>query len=76
MDHAAQVLSTWSVSSKLLQAALMVSWGLLATLTSPLAAITIAGVLLLGTPLLLPPARLFDPPSCGRLRPTTRTSVR
>ncbi len=53
-DHAAQVLSTWSVSSKLLQAALMVIWGILATLTSPLAAITISGVLLLATPLLLP----------------------
>ena len=32
----------------------MVSWGILATLTSPLTAITIAGVLLLATPLLLP----------------------
>jgi MFS family permease len=53
-DHAAQVLSTWSVSSKLLQAALMVIWGILATLTSPLAAITMSGVLLLATPLLLP----------------------
>lgn len=54
MDHAAQVLSAWSVSSKLAQAALMVVWGVLATLTSPLAAITISGGLLLVTPLLLP----------------------
>ncbi|MEU5722487.1 MFS transporter [Micromonospora sp. NPDC047738] len=53
-DHAAQVLSAWSVSSKLVQATLMVIWGILATLTSPLAAITISGVLLLATPLLLP----------------------
>jgi MFS family permease len=53
-DHAAQVLTSWSVSSKLLQAALMVIWGILATLTSPLAAITMSGVLLLATPLLLP----------------------
>jgi MFS family permease len=53
-DQAAQVLSTWSVSGKLLQATLMVIWGILATLTSPLAAITISGVLLLATPLLLP----------------------
>ncbi|MET8833381.1 MFS transporter [Micromonospora sp. NPDC004540] len=53
-DHAAQVLTTWSVSSKLVQATLMVIWGLLATLTSPLAAITTSGVLLLVTPLLLP----------------------
>jgi MFS family permease len=53
-DHAAQVLTTWSVSNKLLQAALMVLWGILATLTSPLTAITVSGVLLLATPLLLP----------------------
>ncbi|MET7920760.1 MFS transporter [Streptomyces avermitilis] len=53
-DHTAQILSTWSAISKLLQAALMVIWGVLATLTSPLAAITLSGVLLLATPLLLP----------------------
>ncbi|MFG2501898.1 MFS transporter [Streptomyces sp. NPDC048441] len=53
-DHAARVLSTWSAGSKLLQAALMVIWGFLATLTSPLTAITMSGVLLLATPLLLP----------------------
>ncbi|MEU1456575.1 MFS transporter [Streptomyces avermitilis] len=53
-DHTAQILSTWSALSKLLQAALMVIWGVLATLTSPLAAITLSGVLLLATPLLLP----------------------
>ncbi|WP_411150719.1 MFS transporter [Streptomyces sp. A30] len=54
VNHTAQVLSTWSAVSKLLQAALMVIWGVLATLTSPLAAITTSGVLLLATPLLLP----------------------
>jgi MFS family permease len=53
-DHAAQVLTAWSISSKLAQATLMVIWGVLATLTSPLTAITISGVLLLATPLLLP----------------------
>jgi MFS family permease len=52
--HAAQVLTTWSVSSRLLQAALMMLGGVLATLTSALTAITISGVLLLATPLLLP----------------------
>jgi MFS family permease len=52
-DRAAQVLTTWSVSSKLVQAALMVIWGGLATLTSPLAAITLSGLFLLATPLLL-----------------------
>ncbi|WP_055612722.1 MFS transporter [Streptomyces phaeochromogenes] len=54
VDRTAQVLSTWSATSKLMQAALMVIWGFLATLTSPLTAITMSGVLLLGTPLLLP----------------------
>ena len=53
-DHAARVLTAWSVSSKLAQATLVVIWGVLATLTSPLAAITMSGVLLLATPLLLP----------------------
>ncbi|MGO4205357.1 MFS transporter [Rhodococcus sp. TAF43] len=53
-DHAARVLTAWSVSSKLLQATLMAIWGGLATLTNPLAAITVSGVLLLATPLLLP----------------------
>lgn len=54
VSHTARVLSAWSVSSKLSQASLMVVWGILATFTSPLAAITISGVLLLATPLLLP----------------------
>ncbi|MFG3114188.1 MFS transporter [Streptomyces sp. NPDC048197] len=62
MDHAARVLSTWSVSSKLVQATLMVIWGILATLTSPLAAITLSGVLLLATPLLLPDRTHFSAP--------------
>ncbi|GAB2632845.1 MFS transporter [Prescottella soli] len=61
-DHAARVLTAWSVSSKLLQAALVVVWGILATLTDPLAAITVSGVLLLATPLLLPkPEHMLDP---------------
>ncbi|GHH60687.1 MFS family permease [Streptomyces umbrinus] len=54
VHRTAQVLSTWSAISKLMQAALMVTWGILATLTSPLTAITVSGVLLLATPLLLP----------------------
>ncbi|OYD69115.1 MFS transporter [Rhodococcus sp. OK302] len=52
--HAARVLTAWSVSSKLVQAVLMVIWGVLATLADPLAAITLSGVILLATPLLLP----------------------
>ncbi|MEU6103080.1 MFS transporter [Streptomyces flaveolus] len=54
MDRAARVVGTWSVSSRLVQAALMMIWGVLAGLTSPLTAITVSGVLLLATPLLLP----------------------
>ncbi|MFD4630581.1 MFS transporter [Streptomyces sp. NPDC058284] len=53
-DRAAQVIAAWSVSSRLVQAALTVLWGILATLTGPLAGITLSGVLLLATPLLLP----------------------
>ncbi|MFI7070853.1 MFS transporter [Micromonospora sediminicola] len=53
-DHAAQVLTAWSVSSRLTQAVLMLAWGVLATRVGPLAAITVSGVLLLATPLLLP----------------------
>ncbi|NVI91691.1 MFS transporter [Actinomadura sp. BRA 177] len=52
--HVAQVLSAWSISSRLAQAAFMLVWGVLATLTGPLTAITVSGVLLLATPLLLP----------------------
>jgi MFS family permease len=50
----ARVLAAWSVSTSLATAALTALWGVLATLTSPRIAIAIAGVLLLGTPLLLP----------------------
>ncbi|SDE49798.1 MFS-type transporter involved in bile tolerance, Atg22 family [Rhodococcus tukisamuensis] len=53
-DHAARVLTAWSVSSKLAQAILMVAWGVIATLTDSLTAITASGVLLVATPLLLP----------------------
>jgi MFS family permease len=53
-DRAAQVVSAWSISSRLAQATLIVSWGVIATPIGPLAAITIAGILLLATPLLLP----------------------
>lgn len=55
-EHVARVLTTWSVGSKLAQAGLMLLWGILATVTGTLAAITVSGVLLLATPLLLPVA--------------------
>jgi MFS transporter len=50
----ARVLAAWSVSTSLTTAALTALWGVLAALTSPRIAIAVAGVLLLGTPLLLP----------------------
>ncbi|WP_431931535.1 MFS transporter [Micromonospora sp. RP3T] len=53
-DHAARLLGAWSVGSRLTSATLTAVWGGLASLTGPLAAITVSGVLLLGTPLLLP----------------------
>ena len=46
--------STESVISRLIQAALMVLWGILASITSPHTAIGISSVLLVVTPVLLP----------------------
>jgi MFS family permease len=53
-DRVARTLSAWSVSSSVTTAALTALWGLLAAITGPRAAIAIAGLLLLATPLLLP----------------------
>lgn len=50
----ARVLSAWQVTKNLTIAALTALWGGLATLTSPRIGIAAAGLLLLGTPLLLP----------------------
>lgn len=50
----ARTLSAWSVTSNVTIAALTALWGLLASMIGPRAAIAIAGVLLLATPLLLP----------------------
>jgi hypothetical protein len=47
-------LSAWSVTSSVTIATMIALWGLLASITSPITAIAIAGVLLLATPLLLP----------------------
>jgi MFS family permease len=53
-DRAARVLSAWSVSGNATIAALTVLWGLLASVIGARAAIAAAGILMLGTPLLLP----------------------
>jgi MFS family permease len=59
LDHTpkrltARVLASWSTSTTLATAALTAVWGVLASLTSPRISIVVAGILLLGTPLLLP----------------------
>lgn len=53
-DRHARVLTAWSISTSISIAVVTVLWGLLAQLTGPRAAIALAGVLLLGTPFLLP----------------------
>jgi MFS family permease len=52
-DRIARTLSAWAISSNATIAALTVLWGVLAALTSPRAAVALAGVLMLLTPLLL-----------------------
>jgi hypothetical protein len=52
-DRVARMLSAWWVTSSATIALLTALWGLLASLIGPRAAIAIAGVLLLATPLLL-----------------------
>jgi MFS family permease len=53
----ARTLSAWSVTTRAGCAAMSALWGVLAHLTSTRAAIAIAGVLILASPLLLPRAR-------------------
>ncbi|WP_433729080.1 MFS transporter [Nocardia sp. CA-129566] len=53
-DRHARVLTAWSITTSTSIAAITVLWGLLAQLTSPGTAIALAGILLLGTPFLLP----------------------
>jgi hypothetical protein len=50
----ARTLSAWSVTTNVIIAGMTALWGLLANITGPRAAIAIAGVFLLATPLLLP----------------------
>ncbi|MFD7033435.1 MFS transporter [Streptomyces sp. NPDC059917] len=54
VDRVARTLSAWSVTSKLTIAAMTGVWGVLAGLAGPRVAIAVAGVLMLGTPFLLP----------------------
>jgi predicted MFS family arabinose efflux permease len=56
-DRIARTLSAWSISSSASIAIFCALGGLLADATSPRTAITVAGVLILATPLLLPRSR-------------------
>jgi MFS family permease len=53
-DRVSRALAAWSITSSATIAALTALWGVLGTLTSARIAIAVAGVLLLGTPALLP----------------------
>jgi hypothetical protein len=53
-DRVARTLSAWSVTSKATVAAMTGLWGLLADAVGPRAAIAVAGLLMLITPVLLP----------------------
>ena len=53
-DRVARTLSAWSVSTSATIAAATALWGVLASVTSPRVAIAVAGLLMLGTPLVLP----------------------
>lgn len=59
-NRIARTLSAWQVSSKATIAVLTALWGVLAGVTGPRVAIAIAGVLLLGTPFLLPRSAKSD----------------
>jgi MFS family permease len=60
-DRLARTLTAWSISSGLSIAALTALGGLLAQVTSPRAALTVAGLLILASPLLLPRDRDVAP---------------
>jgi MFS family permease len=60
-DHVSRGLAAWSITSNATIALLTGLWGVLATVTSPRIAIAVAGVLLLGTPALLPRVRDAGP---------------
>jgi Major Facilitator Superfamily len=70
-DRLARTLAAWSVSSSAAIAALTALWGLLAAIIGPRAAIAVAGLLLLATPLLLP--RVERAPLPRRTLAQTRT---
>ncbi|MGQ4330080.1 MFS transporter [Streptomyces hayashii] len=72
-DRVARTLSAWSVTSKVTIAALTALWGLLAGAVGPRAAIAVAGLLMLITPVLLPRHDLAPQPDLGRDPAGSRT---
>ncbi|NQE68916.1 MFS transporter [Nocardia gamkensis] len=68
-DRVARTLSAWSISSGAAIAVLSALGGLLADVTSPRTAITVAGLLILASPLLLP--RREDSPLTAELAVAT-----
>jgi MFS family permease len=62
-DRLVRTLAAWTISSKITVAALTALWGVLATVTGVRAAIAFAGVIMLGTPLLLPFRTAPDAPA-------------
>jgi MFS family permease len=53
-DRVARTLTAWSITGKATIAAMTALWGLLAAVTGPRAALALAGLVILATPLLLP----------------------
>lgn len=53
-DRLPRLLSAWAITSKVSVAVMTGLWGILAAIAGPRAAVAAAGVLLLGTPFLLP----------------------
>ncbi|CAM5393227.1 MULTISPECIES: MFS transporter [Streptomyces] len=68
-DRVTRTLTAWSITSKSVTAAMTALWGVLAMLTGPRAAIALAGVLLLATPLLLPWRERTPAPRPGATAP-------
>lgn len=74
-DRVARTLSAWSISSGVAIAVLSALGGLLAAATDPRAAITVAGLLILASPLLLPRREsLIAASEAGRPDPLKRTA--
>ncbi|MFJ7073353.1 MFS transporter [Streptomyces sp. NPDC098781] len=65
-DRVTRTLTAWSITTKTATAATTALWGLLSALTGPRAAIALAGILLLATPLLLPRHEDTAPHSASR----------